>query len=391
MDGMQRENVLRQKAGPRPGAFGWQKAFLLWVGCALAALALGYAALHWVLPFLAPFLIALGLAYLLRRPVRFLARTAGIDRRPAAGLLLCLFAAAALGSLGYLTVRLLTLAALALGKLPAFFSEQCAPLLQAATARLGGEGALWDSETLAAGIGQALQQLAAWGAAALARAVAALPGMLVPFIFTCVATVYFTLDYDRLLAVAARLLGTARWQRLRRLKTQAADVLLRLLRAYFLLFALTYLQLAAGLALLRVEGAAALALLVAVVDILPVLGVGTVLLPWAALAALGGQGKLALGLLGLYAVIWLVRQLCEPRLVGRQLGLHPLVTLVALYAGLALFGLAGAILLPVAATLAWQLGRPRLQAVLSDDREPREKQKESGQGAKPGESGQKSP
>ena len=89
-----------------------QKQFLLWVGCGLAVCGLGWAALRWVLPFLLPFLVAFGLAFLLRRPVRFLARTAGIDRRPAAGLLLCLFAALVLGALGYLTARLLVLGAL---------------------------------------------------------------------------------------------------------------------------------------------------------------------------------------------------------------------------------------------------------------------------------------
>ncbi len=340
-----------------------QKQFLLWVGCGLAVCGLGWAALRWVLPFLLPFLVAFGLAFLLRRPVRFLARTAGIDRRPAAGLLLCLFAALVLGALGYLTARLLVLGALALGQLPTFFSQRCEPLLLEAARRLGGAArgagsALLDADTLLAGASQALQQLCAQLAAALGRALTALPGLLVPFVFTCVATVYFTLDYDRLMRLAARALGQRRWQQLKALKARGTELLLRLLRAYFLLFALTVAQLFVGLTLLRVSGALGLSLLIAVVDILPILGVGTVLLPWAAVCALGGQGSLALGLLALYAVIWLVRQLCEPRLVGQQLGLHPLASLFFLYAGFSLFGLAGAVLAPCAATLAWQLWRP---------------------------------
>lgn len=340
-----------------------QKAgvLLAWTGVVLAAGVLVWAALRWVVPFLVPFLVAFGLAFVLRRPVRFLARTAGIRRRPAAGLLLCLCAALVLGGAGYLLARLLLLAKLALARLPQLYAAWFAPLLQSAAQQLaqlfGGDALVQDGGAWADSLTGMLQQLTAGLAGAVGSVVAALPGMLVPFVFACVAAVYFTLDYDTLAQAAAQRLGQANWQRLQLLKNHAFSFAGRLLRAYILLFGLTFVQLCVGFWLLGVPGAPGLALLAALVDALPVLGVGTVLLPWAAVCALGGRGGFALGLLALYAVVWVVRQLCEPRLVGKQLGLHPLVSLFFLYAGLRLFGVFGALVLPPAATLCWQLYR----------------------------------
>ena len=95
--------------------------------------------------------------------------------------------------------------------------------------------------------------------------------------------------------------------------------------------------------------------LIAVVDALPVLGSGTVLLPWAAVSLLRGSGGLALGLTVTYAAAAFARSALEPRLLGRQIGLPPLLTLLSLYAGYRLFGLAGMILLPLAVLLAKQV------------------------------------
>ena len=86
---------------------------------------------------------------------------------------------------------------------------------------------------------------------------------------------------------------------------------------------------------------------IALVDAFPILGCGTVLLPWCLVCFLQGQTARALGLLGTYALVWLVRSVLEPRLLGKELGLDPLVTLIAIYGGLKLFGFVGMLLAPV--------------------------------------------
>ena len=118
---------------------------------------------------------------------------------------------------------------------------------------------------------------------------------------------------------------------------------------------MTFLLVTGGFLLLRVPYAPLWALAVALVDAVPVLGTGTVLLPWSLVSLLQGDGFFALGLLGLYAAAALVRSMLEPKLLGQQLGLDPLMTLFSLYAGYQLWGLAGLLLSPMIAVAAMQL------------------------------------
>ena len=130
------------------------------------------------------------------------------------------------------------------------------------------------------------------------------------------------------------------------------------LKAQAKLSGVTWCIVTGGFLLLGISHAPLWGAAVAAVDAFPVLGTGTVLVPWSLAAFLQGDSLRAFGLLGLYGGVTLVRSLLEPRLVGRHLGLDPLVTLVALYAGYRLWGLAGLILSPILAVTVTQLARP---------------------------------
>ena len=95
----------------------------------------------------------------------------------------------------------------------------------------------------------------------------------------------------------------------------------------------TFLILTAGFFFLRVEYALLFALLITIIDALPVFGTGTVLLPWAAACLLLGQAPRAVALAALYAVISAVRSFLEPKVMAAQAGLPPLAALAAMYAG----------------------------------------------------------
>jgi len=118
-------------------------------------------------------------------------------------------------------------------------------------------------------------------------------------------------------------------------------------RAYLLLLLLTFSELLAGFLILDIEGALLAALLTSLVDLLPVFGVGTVLIPWSILAFLSGDVFRGTGLLVIFAVMTVVRQFAEPRIVGGSLGIHPLLTLLAVFAGYRLLGIPGMLLAPV--------------------------------------------
>lgn len=107
-----------------------------------------------------------------------------------------------------------------------------------------------------------------------------------------------------------------------------------------------------GLLFLRISYAPIWAALIALVDAVPVLGTGTVLLPWSLILFIQGSTAQAVGLLGIYAVTLLSRSTLEPRLVGRHLGLDPLVTLLCLYVGYRLWGIGGMLISPLLSVAA---------------------------------------
>ena len=121
------------------------------------------------------------------------------------------------------------------------------------------------------------------------------------------------------------------------------------------LVGVTFCILTAGFLLLQISHPILWAAATCLVDILPVLGTGTVLIPWSVVCFLQGDSLRGIGLLAIYAVVSLLRSVLEPRLVGKQLGLDPLVTLLAIYAGYRLWGLPGMLIAPVLAVAASQI------------------------------------
>ena len=127
------------------------------------------------------------------------------------------------------------------------------------------------------------------------------------------------------------------------------------LTAQVKLSGVTWAVLTAGFLLLKVRHGPLWARGVALVDAVPILGTGAILVPWSLVSFLQGDTGRPFGLLGLYAAVTVIRTTLEPRLIGKQLGLDPLLTLAALYGGYRLWGLAGMILSPLLAVAAAQL------------------------------------
>lgn len=192
-----------------------------------------------------------------------------------------------------------------------------------------------------------------------------LPSVFLLVAITLVAGFYLSADGERITAAIINVLPSTLQNRLFRLRAAFKELLGRYLKAYFDLFLLTFVLLLVGFLILRVEYALLFSLLVAFADFLPVLGVGTILIPWGLIAILQKDYYLGFGLLILYLVISLIRQFAEPRLIGKSLGLHPLLALLSTYAGLVLFGFWGMLLGPAAAILfkgiagAWIRGKEK--------------------------------
>jgi predicted PurR-regulated permease PerM len=112
------------------------------------------------------------------------------------------------------------------------------------------------------------------------------------------------------------------------------------------LFLITDIILTVGLYLLGVNNAILLSLVFSVADIFPVLSVGIFIIPWAAFAIFNGKTYLAIGLIALFLIITILRNIIEPKLIGKNIGLHPLMTLASMYIGLRINGLLLSLIMP---------------------------------------------
>ncbi len=148
----------------------------------------------------------------------------------------------------------------------------------------------------------------------------------------------------------------ADWLRkLNGLKSRLKTALGGYFKAQLRLSLVTFVVVLPGLLILRRPNALLLSGLIALIDALPIFGAGTILIPWGVLLLLQGDSATALGLAIVYAICAIARAVLEPRFLGKQIGLPPILTLIALYSGYRFFGFVGMLLLPIAAMLGKQL------------------------------------
>lgn len=193
----------------------------------------------------------------------------------------------------------------------------------------------------------------------IGRTVRAVPSIAIFSVVTLMASFYFSADLHRIHEAMCRVLPPALRRRLPAWKNRLGEILRQYVRAYLLILVITFFELYIAFTILGVDYAFLIAALTALLDILPVFGVGIVLLPWAAVLLLSRRFYVGIGLLVTYALIMIVRQIIEPRVVSGALGLHPLLTLFCMYAGYRLFGILGMMIAPAAAIVlsGWGTGQ----------------------------------
>ena len=126
------------------------------------------------------------------------------------------------------------------------------------------------------------------------------------------------------------------------------------IRSYLLIMLLTFTELSILFSIFGIEHAIVKAAGIAIFDVLPILGTGGIMIPWIVTSLVLGYTGLGLKLLLIYAIVTVVRNYVEPKIVGTQLGLHPVITLVSMFIGLRLFGFWGLFGLPVGISFLWK-------------------------------------
>ncbi|MBR2371226.1 MAG: sporulation integral membrane protein YtvI [Clostridia bacterium] len=187
--------------------------------------------------------------------------------------------------------------------------------------------------------------------------ISGLPSLILFVTVTLISCYYFCFELDRVNAAIFKSLPRGIKKAVPDLRDRVSGVAMGYIKAYFTLYVITAASLTVGLMVLGVRYAFILAIIIATVDLLPVLGIGVIMIPWGVIALLRHDTFLGVGLLILFVLISITRQVLEPRILGKRLGIHPLITLITMYIGFKLFGIIGMISGPLVATV--------LSAVLS--------------------------
>lgn len=324
--------------------------------------AAAYVGIKYGIPLLMPFLLAFFVAWLVHPPARFLAGRLGIRERMPALLLTALFYIAA-AFLAVLAARwLLEEAGRFLPRVPRLYTEYLLPLLNGMFRRVE-DGLARTNPTVMRSLEDSFQRFTLSMETSLSEVsvqavksasgyAAGIPGLFVKVMLTVVSTFFFSADYGKITGWAMKHLPPKGRLFAGRIREYAGNVLRMYVRSYTILMGITFAELSVGFLILGVRHAIRRALLITLFDVLPVLGTGGILIPWAVGAAFTGDIRLFIGLMLLYVLIAAVRNVMEPRILGKQIGLNPLVTLIAMFLGMQLFGVVGLFGFPAAMAVA---------------------------------------
>lgn len=190
-----------------------------------------------------------------------------------------------------------------------------------------------------------------------------LPQVLIFVIVTILATYFMTSDKYRITKFLDSQIPSEWLRNTRKVINNVFSALFGWLRAQLILMSVTFGEILIGFLIIGIENALLLAMLIALVDALPILGTGSILIPWAIVDLLTGNTRQGISLALLWLITLFVRQLIEPKVVGNQIGIHPLFTLFGMYIGLKLWKIFGLFLGPICVVIIKQI----LEAVLKND------------------------
>lgn len=183
------------------------------------------------------------------------------------------------------------------------------------------------------------------------------PNLVLSLLAMIFSTVFVVGDYEQIYAFTQEYVPAGIRKAITLVRIYLTDTLFVVIRSYVLIMLLTFTELGILFTVFGIQKAFLKAAVIAVFDVMPILGTGGIMIPWFVISFALGHTAQGLKLLLIYAIVTVVRNYVEPKIVGAQLGLHPIITLVSMFIGLRLFGFWGLFGLPVGISFLWKQTR----------------------------------
>lgn len=181
----------------------------------------------------------------------------------------------------------------------------------------------------------------------IGNVILSIPELVVSISFSVIASFFVVNDYDNIKSFVCRQFKEKTIVKIREIKNMLILTLNKIIISYFFLFVVNFIILFIGFVLLNVKSAPLMAALVSLADILPIIGIAIFLVPWALFSAINGRIYFAIGLIALLIIALIIKSILEPKIIGKNLGLHPLVTLLSMFFGMQVGGFIGSLLMPI--------------------------------------------
>ena len=323
--------------------------------CAALGIGAVWLTAKYLLPWMAPFLVSYALALLLELPLRFLLRH-GWSRRVAAAVLTLLLLGLTVWALTALTGKCVDGVTAFADEVPAIMaavSDSLSALEErVAEAVASAPAGMEETVTTAlAALGDELYGLpvllSQWALSLVSKTAQSSPDILLFTVTAALGTYFVSASLPRTNAFLLAQLPYRLRTRLEGLPQSMRGSFGGLLRAQLILMTMTFFELLVAFWLLDVRNAPVIAAVTAAVDALPVFGTGIVLIPWGLYSLLLGATRKGVGLLVSYAVVSIVQSCVQAKLLGDQIGLDPLASLLGIYVGWRVAGVWGMLLLPL--------------------------------------------
>ncbi len=327
-----------------------------------------------------PFFLAFLFSWLLRPLIRVMTEKWRMRYNISAAICLVLFFLVAGGILTAIIFRIVSTASDMVGAIPSLYTDTIEPGLKRALTgieelllRVSPEMYTMVDDSLGnviSSISSAVAQFSVKAVTVVSGWVTKLPSLLLSLLICLIATVFMTMDFPGITAFVLRQIPA----KTKRIITETMDslknVVFRFGKGYLIVMLITFSEILIGLLIIRQSNAGLIAAAIAIFDIFPIVGAGMILAPWAIITIIGGAYAKGVGLLALWIIVIIVRQIIEPRIVGRSVGLHPLVTLMSMFVGTKLFGGIGLFGLPITCAIVKSLNDGDVIHVLKkEDRE----------------------
>ena len=353
-------------------------AYFLVIGAAVILV------IRFALSSLMPFVVAAISSAILRPVLAFLHGKLHMPRK-ATGAVITIFFYLLIALLGIAVFdKILDTATAFLVSLPGLWSDTLMPALRSIgewlAMKLGQMNISLDFtvEELLAPLGSGISSLST-SLLGMASGVAfSLPSMLISVIIAIVSTLFMLFDWDRFADFIFLQMPSGNGELARKIIHQVGATIKKFILSYGMIMLITFAELSIGFNIIGIRNAFLIAALISVFDILPVVGCGGILIPWTIISFVIGNTRMGIGLAIIYLFVTVLRNILEPRIVGQQVGLHPLVTLMSMVIGSALMGGVGLFGLPI--TLA-VLSKMNTEGVIhifrtSSDRKAEKEEKE---------------